>query len=138
MPRSLPEWIGATADTPVPPRVRLRVLEKFHWRCDAEAHGCGRPIRSVDHWTCDHKKALIKGGENRESNLHPLCEWCDPPKTAADQAEKSYDYRVKARHAGISLRKGRPLPGGRDDRRKKTFYRGVVDRVTNQPWQGRR
>jgi len=29
MPRSIPEWIGRIDDTPVPPRVRLRALERF-------------------------------------------------------------------------------------------------------------
>jgi HNH endonuclease len=86
MPRSLPEWIGLTDDTPVPPRVRLRVLERFGRRCDP-ARGCGRPLRPGDAWTCDHIEAVINGGANRERNLHPLCEWCEPPKTQADVHE---------------------------------------------------
>jgi hypothetical protein len=28
---------------------------------------------------------VINGGANRERNLHPLCEWCEPPKTEADE-----------------------------------------------------
>ena len=28
MARSVAEWVGATPDTPVPPRVRLRVFER--------------------------------------------------------------------------------------------------------------
>jgi len=108
MPRTVPEWIGRTDDTSAPPRVRLRVLERFGRRCDA----CGRALRPGDRWTCDHIVALINGGENREKNLHPLCAWCEPAKTAADVAEKSRSYRVRLHHAGIRLRpKGRPIAG---------------------------
>jgi 5-methylcytosine-specific restriction protein A len=108
MPRSLPEWIGATDDSPVPPRVRFRVLDAFGRGCDRDT-GCGRPIRPGDAWTCDHVKAIVNGGENRENNLHPLCAWCEPPKTAADVSEKSAIYRLRLRHAGIKLQpKGRP------------------------------
>ena len=111
MARSVPEWIGRTDDTPAPPRVRLRVLERFGRRCDRDG-GCGRRIRPGDKWTCDHRLAMINGGENRERNLHPLCEWCEPPKTTADVGEKSRDYRVRLKHAGIKLPpKGRPLIG---------------------------
>jgi hypothetical protein len=61
--------------------------------------------RSVPEW------AVINGGANRECNLHPLCEWCEPPKTEADVHEKSRSRR-RLRHAGIKLApKGRPLPG---------------------------
>ena len=44
--------------------------------------------------------------------MHPVCEWCEPPKTEADVHEKSRSYRKRLRHAGIKLApKGRPLPG---------------------------
>jgi hypothetical protein len=39
---------------------------------------------SGDARTCNHIQAIINGGPNRESNLHPLCEWCEPAKTEAD------------------------------------------------------
>lgn len=111
MPRSVKEWIGKTDDTPVPPRVRLRVLDRFGRRCDPEL-GCGRVLRPGDRWTCDHVHALINGGENRENNLHPLCEWCEPSKTQADVREKSRTYRVRLGHAGIKVKAvGRPIPG---------------------------
>jgi 5-methylcytosine-specific restriction enzyme A len=111
MARTTSEWIGRNDDSPVPPRVRLRVLERFGRRCDPEG-GCGRDLRPGDLWECDHVTAIINGGANRESNLHPLCAWCHPGKTRADVAEKSRIYRVKLRHAGIRLKAaGRPLFG---------------------------
>jgi hypothetical protein len=74
--------------------------------------GSGLPLRPGDAWTCDHIQAVIDGGPNRERNLHPLCEWREPPKTEADMHEKSRSYRRRLRHAGIKLApKGRSLPG---------------------------
>lgn len=112
MPRSTPEWIGRTDDTPIPPRVRLRALDRFGRRCDASAHGCGRAIHPGDEWSCDHIQPPILGGENRESNLHPLCNWCHPIKTREETAEKSAVYEKRLRHAGIKREPaGRPLVG---------------------------
>jgi hypothetical protein len=111
MARSVAEWIGRSDDEPVPPRVRLRVLERFGRRCDSD-RGCGRPLRPGDKWICDHRRALINGGQNRETNLHPLCAWCHLEKTAADVDEKSHSYRLRLRHAGIKRTpRGLPLIG---------------------------
>ena len=92
-PRTLPEWVGETPNTAIPPRVRVRVFDKWNGRCDE----CGRKI-VVEHWTCDHKIALINGGENRERNLRPLCDWCNPLKNAADLAEKSKGAMIRQKH----------------------------------------
>jgi len=108
MPRTPKEWIGRTDDTPVPWRVRDRVFTRHGCQCA----GCGRPIRPGDAWSCDHKQPLILGGENRETNLHPLCAWCHPIKTAKEVAQKSADYKRRLRHSGIKTRPaGRPLLG---------------------------
>jgi hypothetical protein len=116
MARSLPEWIGASDDTPVPPRVRLRVWERFSRCCG----NCTRPIAAGDAWECDHRQALINGGENRESNLWPLCRWCVPDKNAADVAEKAANYRARRAHAGVKARAfHRPMACGRRSRWSK-------------------
>lgn len=107
MPRTTEEWIGKTPDTPVPPRVRLRVLTRYQRRCG----NCCRFIGPGVKWTCDHRIALINGGRNWERNLWPLCEWCVPEKDAADVHEKSATYRKARKHAGIKMTKWRPLIG---------------------------
>jgi 5-methylcytosine-specific restriction endonuclease McrA len=133
--RTLKEWIGETPDAAVPPRVRLRVLDRFERKCA----GCTRPIAPGDKWTCDHKKALINGGENRERNLQPLCDWCDPKKTAADIAEKSAVYTRGLSHAGIrKAPKGRPLPGTRASGIRKPFNGPPVYRNSGKPVGGKR
>lgn len=97
MARSVPEWRGKTHDTPIPPRVRLRVFERHGGIC----HLSGRKIRAGEEWDCDHIKALINGGEHRESNLAPAMRDKHREKTAEDVEEKSHVYRMRAKHLGI-------------------------------------
>lgn len=108
MSRSVPEWIGATPDTPVPPRVRVRVFDSKKGRC----HKCTRKINAGEKWTCEHLIALINGGENREKNLDVTCDWCLPTKNAADVAEKSRVYKRRKSHVGVKKRR-RTIPGRR-------------------------
>jgi len=94
MSRSLPLWIGATDDTPAPPRVRVRVFE----RCDGKCTQCGRKLRPGEAWTLEHLIALINGGRNAEDNLGVTCGWCLPGKNAVDVALKAKTYRVKRKN----------------------------------------
>lgn len=94
MSRSLPIWIGATDDTPAPPRVRVRVFE----RCDGKCTQCGRKLRPGEAWTLEHLIALINGGRNAEDNLGVTCGWCLPGKNAVDVALKAKTYRVKRKN----------------------------------------
>lgn len=107
--RTPPEWIGKDDDEPVPPRVRLRVFDKFHGIC------CECSVKIVGRrWICDHRIAIINGGANREDNLGPIHEACDRKiKTPKDVAEKKVNNRVRSKHLGIRKAKGRPMPGSR-------------------------
>ena len=134
MPRALAaEWIGKNDDTPVPPRVRLRVLQRFGRRCDPNG-GCGRPIRPGDKWTCDHRAALINGGRNRELNLRPLCEWCDTNKTAVDVAEKSkVSVSTGSRTSTRSIPANMSSPPPRAGRRSTLAPSGAMTRASVWP-----
>jgi 5-methylcytosine-specific restriction protein A len=106
--RSVDEWIGKSDDTQIPLRVRIRVLLRGNRGC---AH-CGRTIRTGDKWQCDHIRALIRGGENRESNLQALCDPCHKAKTNTDIRDKSIVYKKQLAHYG--LRKSqRPMMGSK-------------------------
>ena len=96
--RALPEWIGRTPDTPVPPRVRVRVFDRYEGRCCC---GCNRKIMAGEKWDCEDTIAIINGGERRESNLKPWLSEHHPKKTAQDVAEKSRVYRKRMKHLGI-------------------------------------
>lgn len=122
--RSVPEWIGATPDTPAPPRVRLRVFE----RCEGKCHRCTRKIAAGEKWTLEHLVALINGGANAEGNLSVTCGWCLPEKNVADVAEKSLTYRKRSKRLGIKA-KHSLIPGSRGTPFRKHMD-GTVSRRT--------
>lgn len=89
-PRAVEEWIGKHPDQAVPPRVRMRVLERFNRRC----YLTGREIRPGDRWEIEHMHALILGGEHREKNFAPALVDPHKEKTAAEMKVKSKIARV--------------------------------------------
>ena len=97
MPRSVHEWVGDNDDQDVPQRVRVRVFDAKDGRC----HRCSRKIGAGERWILEHVKALINGGQNRESNLAITCEWCLPEKNAEDMEEKSKVYEIRSKHLGV-------------------------------------
>ena len=121
--RSTPEWIGKTPDSPIPPRVRLRVFERFGGICQET----GRKIQPGDEWDCDHERALINGGEHREGNLRPVLRAAHRAKTAEDVAIKKKDARVAKRHRGIKTKKAL-IPGSRGTPFKKKLDGTTVRR----------
>ena len=84
MARSLKEWVGRTDDERAPPRIRHRIFDD----CGGKCHICCNVIVGKK-WALDHVKALVNGGENRQSNLKPVHIACHAEKTAADVAEKA-------------------------------------------------
>ena len=56
-------------------------------------------------WECDHRIALINGGEHREGNLQVICLWCHRAKTRADVAIKSKNYHRRAKHVGAARKR---------------------------------
>lgn len=101
MARTTPEWIGDTDNSAIPPRVKVRLFEAAEGRCQ----NCGVQIRPGNGPEYDHIKALVNGGENKESNLQVLCRACHGAKTKGDVAEKSAVARVKAKHIGAKVKK---------------------------------
>lgn len=97
MTREVPEWIGKTDDSKVPPRVRLRVFEREGGIC----HITGQKIATGEAWQLDHRIPLILGGEHRESNLFPALVEPHKRKTATEMKIKSKIARIKAKHLGI-------------------------------------
>lgn len=113
MTRSVPEWIGATADTAIPARVKLRVFEAHNGTC----HISGRKIKPGERWDAEHVIALCNWlptddapHGNRESNLKPALTSKHPEKTALDVAEKALVARKRSKHLGIKKGRGFPKP----------------------------
>jgi 5-methylcytosine-specific restriction endonuclease McrA len=118
----LDDWVGKGDDEKPPPRVRLRVFQKYHGRC----YRCTKKILPGEFWECDHVKALINGGSNSEDNLAPLCCNCVAPKNAEDVAEKS-DVAEKAKKHFLPKKPSR-FPGGRGSKFKRTMSGKTVRR----------
>ena len=122
MSRSVPEWIGKTDDSRPPPHVRLRIFGRHNGRC----HFSDRRIMPGDLWDVDHVKALINGGENRESNMAPILRGKPhKEKTAVDVAEKSKVYRKRAAHIG--------LKPARQKIRSPGFRKAAPQRTASRP-----
>lgn len=124
--RSVPEWIGKTPDEAIPPRVKVRVFERYHGVCQC---GCKTTIRVGMKWEADHAVALVNGGDHRESNLVPLLVDHHKVKTAQDVAVKSKTYRMKAKNLGI--RKRSSFACGRYSKWKKRVDGTVVPRAAD-------
>lgn len=108
--RSIEEWIGKSDDTPVPPRVKLRVFERHGGIC----HISLRRIQAGEPWDAEHVLAIANGGENRESNLAPALRAKHPQKTAQDLKLKSKAYHRRRKHLGIHSKK-HSIPGRKFD-----------------------
>lgn len=122
MSRSTDEWRGKTDDSPIPPRVRLRVFEAHGGIC----HLSGRRIQAGEPWDCDHVVALVNGGEHRESNLAPALRDKHREKTALDVREKSIVRRKRMKSIGIAPKKGRPMQGSKASKFKRKMNGEVV------------
>ena len=103
--RSRPEWIGKNGDADPPDRVKLRIFEAHGGACAT----CKRKLYPGDRIEYDHVRPLWQGGENRESNLQPLCGGCHQPKTVAEAKQRAKSLRIRKAQAGIR-RKGRKMP----------------------------
>lgn len=127
MSRAVDEWIGKSDDTPVPPRVRVRVFDAYGGRC----YLSGRKIMPGDQWDLDHKRALCNGGENRESNLAPVLRVEHRKKTADDVKIRAKADRVRKKHLGIWKPKT-VMPGSRASKWKKPLHGPVQRRDQEQ------
>ena len=133
MPRSVPEWIGKTPDTPAPPRVRLRVFERDKGMC----HISGRKIAAGEKWELEHIIPLIQGGENREGNLAPALVKPHKEKTRQEVAQKAKEARVRQKHRGIrpagkKKLQGRPFPKAEAQHSASRKLRKRVNRIRSE------
>ena len=96
--RTRPEWVGKNDDQRAPDHVADRVCRKYDDRCQGP---CGLKLGGKLKAQMDHIVALINGGENRESNLQPLCQFCHRLKTKLDVQAKAVTARIRKRSLGL-------------------------------------
>jgi hypothetical protein len=95
---------------------------------------CNEPVTVPgDRWHESHNPYLPRAiGGSSDGIAHERCNLHHGHKIATPQVAKA--KRVRQKFIG-AFRSSRPLPGGRDDPRKKTMD-GLVDRATGEPWRG--
>lgn len=98
--RTPPEWIGKTADTPIPDHVKLRIWDREGGRC----YLTGRKLRAGE-YDFEHVIALAnwtgEGHGNRESNIRLAYRPAHREKTKQDRQDKAKSDRVRKKHIGI-------------------------------------
>lgn len=106
MARSVPEWVGKTADSAIPDRVKLRIFEREGGRC----YLTGRKV-SAGEYDFEHVVALAlwtgEGHGNRENNIRLAYREAHKDKTARDRHQQAKSDRVRKKHLGITRPKGR-------------------------------
>ena len=86
-----------TCATSVPPRVKLRIFERFKGAC----YLSNVKIQPGDTWELEHIIALCNGGTHSESNMAPALTAPHKVKTKADMRAKTKNERIRKRFAGI-------------------------------------
>ena len=108
--REVEEWIGATPDTPVPDRVKLRVFARYEGRCYLSKV----KIRPGMAWDVEHLIPIANGGQNRERNLAPALKDPHKVKSADDAKDKAHVDRMRRNHLGLKPKSRRPIPKRKD------------------------
>lgn len=128
MARSLPEWVGKSDDARAPAKVRQRIFD-----ADSRCHLCSQPIQTGQKWDLDHVRALINGGENRETNLRPAHRKCHKDKTALDVAEKAKIAAIRQKHIGAVVAPARPISSAPFAKSPKSERPSKLDFTTRRP-----
>jgi 5-methylcytosine-specific restriction protein A len=114
----------------VNPRKRLTDKQRLEMFL---AHGgkcclCGNQIDGVrERWIDEHELALWVGGGNEMENRGPAHETCAKSKTSKEATQRAKGRRFAEFHLGAK-RSLTPMPGGKNSKWKRTFYRGWVRR----------
>jgi 5-methylcytosine-specific restriction protein A len=128
--RSVPEWIGASPDSAIPDRVKLRIWDREGGRCWLS----GRKIMPGDAYDWEHKIALAlwtgEGHGNRESNIAPALRDKHREKTKQDVKAKAKSDRVRKKHLGIRKPSRLSGPGFRKAEPQRTASRPIIKRNT--------
>jgi hypothetical protein len=96
--RPIPEWIGKSDSAAIPPRVKLRVVQRADGHCTGPCH---RSFNVKLRPQFDHIVALVNGGAHAESNLRAICQECHSIKSRLDVAAKATTARMSIKRYGL-------------------------------------
>jgi 5-methylcytosine-specific restriction protein A len=95
--RKVPEWIGASADSEIPDRVKLRI-----WRReDGICYLTGKKIHPGDAFQYEDVVPVSQGGKRRESNIRLALDGAHKVKSAEELEVKAKNDAVAKKHVGI-------------------------------------
>lgn len=92
---------------------------------------CPHPIRPGESWDVSHEGAPAALGGTVVGLAHKRCNRIHGAKVVTPMVAKA--KRAAVKFLDIK-RPSRPLPGGRDDRVKRTISGMVIDRATGERW----
>ncbi|MDO9381872.1 MAG: HNH endonuclease [Hyphomicrobiaceae bacterium] len=124
--RSVPEWIGRSPDSAIPPRVKLRIIERYGRRCYLTGD-----VLVPGQIEFEHVIAIVNGGTNRESNIAPANRPAHQIKTRADTAIKTKRAKSLKKRYGLTKPK-RPMDGSKASPFKKHMDGSVSMREPKQ------
>lgn len=104
-------------------RTKREAFERAAGHCEI----CGAKL-FPGQFEYDHEIECALGGDNSLSNCIVKCKTCHGAKTSERAPVLAKAKRQADKHAGITKPKGRPLPGGRDSKWKRTVNGKVVMR----------
>jgi 5-methylcytosine-specific restriction endonuclease McrA len=110
----------------IPTRERLDILNSYGRKC----YLCGQAAQVGDLWDIEHIIPLAMGGDEEPGslNLAPAHRRCHRVKTSLDLMNIAKAKRREAAHIGAKAPSRRPLPFGKNDKRKKKLSGEVVPR----------
>ena len=107
-----------------PRKVKVAAFERAAGRCEK----CTARL-AVGKFHYDHRIPDALGGKPVLENCEVLCTACHGTKTAKQDAPAIAKSRhVMSKHIGAKAPSRHPLPGGKNDKLKRTIYRGTVRR----------
>ena len=118
--RSVPEWVATHPDQEIPRRVKARIFAAYGGKCGLT--GKRLAPGEVDY---DHIKSLRRGGEHRETNLHPVWRKAHREKTAQEKSEDAKADRIHAKHFGYFPESKAKLKGRGFDKSRRFSPRGA-------------
>ena len=102
---------------------RLAILEAHGFKC----YLSGAIIDPVkDRWEIEHRIPLAMGGTDDDENCYPALADAHLKKTVEDLSKIAKAKRVRLKHLGAKMPKGRPMPGTR----RSKFKRHLDGRVS--------
>lgn len=119
---------------PRPHNFTPKIKQAAYARAKGHCERCTAPL-SPGHFRYDHDIPVELGGASTIDNCVVACDACDHTKTYQhDIPAIAKSRHVRGKFIGATVSR-RPMPGGKNDPRKRTMSGVVANRATGEPWR---